>query len=89
MAPDYNTQVKEMLKKKLQPNGDHNSTVQHQQYTVLPEHIHKKRNIRVVCIGAGISGIAAAYKFQRRLTDAMLTIYEKNHDVGGTWLENK
>lgn len=58
-------------------------------YVVSDEHIHKKRQVRIICIGAGIAGIAAAYKFQRRLSDASLVIYEKNHDVGGTWLENR
>lgn len=58
-------------------------------YVVSQDHIHRKRPVRVICIGAGIAGIAAAYKFQRRLTDASFAIYEKNHDVGGTWLENR
>ncbi|UZP40374.1 hypothetical protein NXS19_008190 [Fusarium pseudograminearum] len=51
--------------------------------------IHEPRPMRVVCIGAGISGIAAAYKAQRQLVNTELIIYERNHDVGGTWLENK
>lgn len=51
--------------------------------------IHEPRPMRVICIGAGISGIAAAYKAQRQLVNTELIIYEKNHDVGGTWLENK
>lgn len=59
-------------------------------YVVSSDHIHKKRSMRVICIGAGIAGIAAAYKYHRRLTDACtFVIYEKNHDVGGTWLENR
>jgi len=56
---------------------------------VLRDPIHKKRQMRVICIGAGIAGIAAAYKYERRLINASFTIYEKNHDVGGTWLENR
>ncbi|KAI6758174.1 hypothetical protein HG531_003999 [Fusarium graminearum] len=51
--------------------------------------IHEPRPMRVICIGAGISGIAAAYKAQRQLVNTELIVYEKNHDVGGTWLENK
>ncbi|RVX71026.1 hypothetical protein B0A52_03391 [Exophiala mesophila] len=58
-------------------------------YVVSQDHIHKRRPIRIVCIGAGIAGIAAAYKYQKRLKDVDLAIYEKNHDVGGTWLENR
>ncbi|KAL5590061.1 hypothetical protein FOVSG1_011928 [Fusarium oxysporum f. sp. vasinfectum] len=51
--------------------------------------VHQPRPMRVICIGAGISGIAAAYKAQRQLTNVDLVIYEKNEDVGGTWLENR
>ncbi|KAM0349113.1 hypothetical protein ACHAP4_010603 [Fusarium culmorum] len=51
--------------------------------------IHEPRPMRVLCIGAGISGIAAAYKAQRQLVNTELIVYETNHDVGGTWLENK
>ena len=58
-------------------------------YVVSPDHIHKRRPLRIICIGAGIAGIAAAHKYQRRLSDVSFSIYEKNHDVGGTWLENR
>jgi NADPH-dependent 2,4-dienoyl-CoA reductase/sulfur reductase-like enzyme len=70
------------------PNG-HFQSAQPEPYSVTGDHIHKKRAIRIICIGAGIAGIAAAYKFQRRLTDATFVIYEKNSDVGGTWFENR
>jgi 4-hydroxyacetophenone monooxygenase len=44
------------------------------------------RSFTVAVIGAGMSGIATA----RRLRQAGLSVhvYEKNADVGGTWLEN-
>ena len=44
------------------------------------------RSVRVAIIGAGVSGLLAA-----RAMDAAgvaHVVYEKNHDVGGTWLEN-
>lgn len=59
------------------------------EYTVKHEPIHASRHVRLVCIGAGIAGIAAAYKYQQQLSEVSLVIYEKNHDVGGTWLENR
>jgi 4-hydroxyacetophenone monooxygenase len=37
-------------------------------------------------IGAGVSGLAAAYRL--RQAGLRVTIFEKNDDVGGTWLEN-
>jgi len=50
------------------------------------------RKLRVVCIGAGYSGLMLAhkYKYETPMTDYIdLKIYEKNGDVGGTWLENR
>lgn len=44
------------------------------------------REMRVVVIGAGMSGIAAAHRL--RQAGVEVTIFEKNDDVGGTWLEN-
>ena len=56
-------------------------------YTVADHGIHEPRPMRLICIGAGIAGIAAAYKYQHQLENTEFTIYEKNGDVGGTWLE--
>ncbi|KAJ5217907.1 uncharacterized protein N7498_000006 [Penicillium cinerascens] len=40
-------------------------------------------------IGCGASGVLFAYKLRKHLSDSEFVIYEKNHDVGGTWLENR
>jgi cation diffusion facilitator CzcD-associated flavoprotein CzcO len=60
-------------------------------YEVRDEYIYKIRKVRVVCIGAGLTGIAAVHKLQNEHADLEIDfqIYEKNHDVGGTWLENR
>ena len=47
------------------------------------------RPMKVICIGAGISGICAAIRFNQRIQNLDFTIYEKNADIGGTWFENK
>lgn len=47
------------------------------------------RPTKVICIGAGLAGIAAAYKYMHDVENAEFVIYEKNQDVGGTWLENR
>lgn len=39
----------------------------------------------VVIIGAGISGINAAYRIQQGLPDATYTILEARDEIGGTW----
>ncbi|KAL2067900.1 hypothetical protein VTL71DRAFT_15998 [Oculimacula yallundae] len=59
------------------------------QYAVVQQPIHAPRQMRLVCIGAGITGIAAVYKYKQQLTHTDLVVYEKNSDVGGTWLENR
>lgn len=43
-------------------------------------------DFRVLVIGAGMSGILAAHRLQQ--AGIPYVIVEKNHDVGGTWLEN-
>jgi hypothetical protein len=41
--------------------------------------------LKVIYLGAGVSGIVAAIKFPEYVPNIELTIYEKNADVGGTW----
>ncbi|KAF4768774.1 hypothetical protein HAV15_002064 [Penicillium sp. str.  len=54
------------------------------------QYAFKERNLRVVCIGAGISGIILAHKLKHEhpLDFVDFTIYEKNCEVGGSWFEN-
>jgi len=42
---------------------------------------------RVAVIGAGVSGIAAAYRLLQANVD--FTVFEKNEEVGGVWWENR
>ena len=59
----------------------------------ITEHpIFTPRKLRVVCIGAGFSGLVLSHRYNyigNHKDYADLVIYEKNHDVGGTWLENR
>lgn len=50
------------------------------------ETINPERSLRVVIIGAGMSGILAAHRLNQ--AGIPYTIIEKNGDVGGTWFEN-
>lgn len=45
------------------------------------------RTFTVAIIGAGMSGLLAAYRLRQAGVDVV--IIEKNDDVGGTWLENR
>ncbi|GJC86497.1 putative sterigmatocystin biosynthesis monooxygenase stcW [Colletotrichum liriopes] len=47
------------------------------------------RKLRIIHVGAGATGLCAAYKFERQLTNYKLVCYEKNTEVGGTWLQNR
>ena len=51
--------------------------------------IYHRRYIRIICIGAGASGLLFAYKLQKSFDNFSLKIYEKNAGIGGTWFENK
>lgn len=51
--------------------------------------VDKPRRLKVIYIGAGISGICAAILFPKYVPNLDLVIYDKNKDLGGTWYENK
>lgn len=46
---------------------------------------HSETRFDVVIVGAGISGINAAYRVQEQLPGASYAILEARHDLGGTW----
>ena len=55
----------------------------------FPPIYEPRRKLRVVCIGAGASGLLVAYRLQKHFDDVELTVFEKNSDVSGTWYENR
>jgi hypothetical protein len=60
-------------------------------YVIREEPIRTRRPLRVVCMGAGYSGLMMAIVISKQLQDSNLefVIYERNKDLGGTWLENR
>ncbi|KAJ5577120.1 hypothetical protein N7535_004046 [Penicillium sp. DV-2018c] len=58
-------------------------------YRILEEHFGTLRKLRVIHIGAGASGICFSKFARDELENVEVQIYEKNHDIGGTWLENR
>ena len=56
---------------------------------VAQRSIDEVRPLKVITIGAGVSGILAAIRFPQHLKDLDLVIYDKNEEIGGTWFENK
>ena len=51
--------------------------------------IHAERPLKVICVGAGASGLQLAYKIQKHFENISLQIYEKNPALSGTWYENR
>ena len=51
--------------------------------------IDSARPLKVIAIGAGVSGILAAIKFPRRLKNLDLVVYDRNEEIGGTWFLNR
>ncbi|KAL8279962.1 hypothetical protein RQP46_007543 [Phenoliferia psychrophenolica] len=58
-------------------------------YTVHEKYTFAPRRMRIVMIGAGVSGIYMGIRIPQVLSDVDLVIYEKNASMGGTWHENK
>lgn len=58
-------------------------------YQVLEEPLGSARHVRIVTIGAGMSGINMIRTLRLHLTDFEHIVYEKNPVVGGTWYENR
>lgn len=61
------------------------------QYGAHALHDRSQRPLHVVVSGAGPSGIALAIELMKIGPQHGLTfrVYEKNAEVGGTWLENR
>lgn len=74
-------------------NGTGTGTVNGHKINDLPplytHCIDDYRPMKVIVIGAGLSGILAGIRFPQYIQNLDLTIYDKNSDVGGTWHENK
>ncbi len=44
---------------------------------------------RIIIVGAGATGICFSKFAETQLSNIEVQIYDKNHDIGGTWLENR
>jgi hypothetical protein len=56
---------------------------------VLDQWHSAPRKVRIIHVGAGATGLCAAYKMERQLENYEMVCYEKNSEVGGTWFESK
>ncbi|KPI37674.1 putative sterigmatocystin biosynthesis monooxygenase stcW [Cyphellophora attinorum] len=90
MAPDINTVNDDPLATHA-TDGYADNGVSRADYTIPDIVLHGPytRKIKVLSIGAGVTGIMNAYHIQKYLKNVEHVIYEKNADIGGTWLENR
>jgi hypothetical protein len=70
-------------------NKANGTTAHEEEKRLLSLPIHEERDLKIICIGAGASGLLLAYKLQRSFEKFELVVYDKNPDVAGTWYENR
>jgi hypothetical protein len=58
-------------------------------YRIKEQLFGNERPIRVIHLGAGASGICFAKLAAETLNNVSFTCYDKNSEIGGTWLENR
>lgn len=58
-------------------------------YRIKEQLCGTERPLRIIHLGAGASGICLAKFLPERLKNVSFTCYDKNADIGGTWLENR
>jgi cation diffusion facilitator CzcD-associated flavoprotein CzcO len=59
------------------------------EYKIRESPMGTKRQMKVIFMGMGCSGINFTYQLERQTENVELVVYEKNADVGGTWFENR
>ncbi|KAF1838443.1 FAD/NAD(P)-binding domain-containing protein [Decorospora gaudefroyi] len=58
-------------------------------YRIKEQPMGTKRKIKVILMGAGASSLNLFKKAEEDMEKLEMVCYEKNNDVGGTWLENR
>lgn len=64
-------------------------TYNYSDYRIRESPMGTRRPLKVVFMGMGASGINFAHAVTKQMKNVELTVFEKNHDIGGTWLENR
>jgi cation diffusion facilitator CzcD-associated flavoprotein CzcO len=74
----------EIVASATESNGEERS-----RYVIKEEPIGTLRRIKIVTIGAGVSGINIIRTLRLHTSNFEHVVYEKNPDIGGTWYENR
>ncbi|KXH60271.1 hypothetical protein CSAL01_03091 [Colletotrichum salicis] len=56
---------------------------------LLERPIDSDRKVRVICVGAGFSGIGASIHMREHIRDIDFQVYEAADDIGGVWHHNR
>jgi 4-hydroxyacetophenone monooxygenase len=73
----------QMMREDLRFDGPDPAAIRWSNRASMPQ----RKLFRVAVIGAGVSGVLAAIRL--RQAGIPFVLFEKNEDVGGTWLENR
>ncbi|OTA70164.1 FAD/NAD(P)-binding domain-containing protein [Hypoxylon sp. EC38] len=80
------------LRDHLQPGGGESPVLPPEQtpvYVPGEAPLGTARKVRIVTIGAGVSGINMIRALRKHVTNYEHVVYEKNPKIGGTWFENR
>lgn len=58
-------------------------------YRIREQPLGTKREVKVILMGAGASTLNFLKAAEEKMENMKITVYEKNQDVAGTWLENR
>lgn len=58
-------------------------------YRIREQPMGVKRRVKVILMGAGASSLNFFKKAEEQMENVDIVCYEKNQDIGGTWLENR
>lgn len=58
-------------------------------YRINEQPYGTKRKVKVILQGAGASTLNFLKRAEEQLENVDIVVYEKNHDIGGTWYENR
>jgi cation diffusion facilitator CzcD-associated flavoprotein CzcO len=78
-AADENLRVRDELPPETDAHG----------YRISEQPMGTKRKVKVILMGAGASSLNFFKKAEQEMENLDIVCYEKNNDIGGTWLENR
>jgi cation diffusion facilitator CzcD-associated flavoprotein CzcO len=71
------------LRDQLPPETDQHG------YRIKEQPLGTKRKVKIILMGAGASSLNFFKKAEEEMENVEIICYEKNKDIGGTWLENR